>query len=492
MNAFWNSLGKGARLGLLSGAGIIIFGVIAVGLWLLRSEQQVLFSDLKPQDSAAMIAELERMKVPYRISTDGQAILVDKEVVHSTRMKLMGRDLPLHGAVGFELFNNSEFGMTEFAQKINYQRALQGEITRTILALAEIRDARVHLALPDEGLFKRATTKGKASVTLHLQAGRTLRPEQITGIQRLVSASVTGIAAQDVTIVDNQGVVLNRVVVAGGQGGQGGESEGGSTRLDLKKDTEQILSRKVSEVLDKAFGAGQALASVDVTLNMDQLRVTTEEVIANPARTGLPATGVVTREREILREAAPSLEARAGDVGLARGRQSQREVDYQVGKRVEHLTSTPGAIRRIQVVAIVRRPLEAAQLDQLRVLVSAAVGAIAERGDQVVVQSLAGLGASAGQGALPATLDEGFESDLALPASSASNDRTNVRSEVAIRSDRAIAVSLALLMLAVLAFGFTWAWSRRQTSMTLAQREAALARVQAWLANRGEGDALRG
>jgi flagellar M-ring protein FliF len=379
--------------------------------------------------------------------------------------------------------------MTEFAQKVNYQRALQGEITRTILALSEIRDARVHLALPDEGLFKRTTAKGKASVTLHLQPGRTLRPEQIAGIQRLVSASVTGVATQDVTIVDHQGVVLSRVAADV----LGGDQEGGSARLDLKKNTEQILSRKVSEVLDKAFGTGQALASVDVTLNMDQLRVTTEEVLANPTRMGRSATGVVVREREVLREAVPSPDLRSGDAGVARGGYSQREVDYQVGKRVEQLTSVPGAIRRIQVVAIVRRSLDTAQIEQLRVLVSAAVGAISERGDQVVVQSLAGLGATAGQPTtIPTTKEEHIEPDPAASVSTTSHNLGDARSEVASRGDAAIVVSLSLLLLAVLTCGFTWALSRRRRSMTSVQREAALARVKAWLADGGEADALHG
>ncbi|MFY7940151.1 MAG: flagellar M-ring protein FliF, partial [Burkholderiaceae bacterium] len=131
----------------------------------------MLFSDLKPQDAGAMTAELERLKVPYQVADNGTAILVDKAVVHTTRIKLMGKELPLHGAVGLELFNNTDFGMTEFAQKINYQRAVQGELTRTILSLAEIRVVRVHLALPEQGLFKQATSKAKASISLTLRQG---------------------------------------------------------------------------------------------------------------------------------------------------------------------------------------------------------------------------------------------------------------------------------------------------------------------------------
>src|SRR4051794_23533774 len=167
---FWNELGGTARTGVLCGATLIVGLAAAAAFWLWRADYQVLFADLKPQDTAAMAAELERMKVPYKIASDGNTLLVDASAVHATRLKLMGKDIPLHGAAGFELFNNADFGMTEFAQKINYQRALQGEITRTILSLAEVRDARVHLALAEEGLFKRASSKAKAAITLSLRA----------------------------------------------------------------------------------------------------------------------------------------------------------------------------------------------------------------------------------------------------------------------------------------------------------------------------------
>ena len=147
---FWNGLGRGARAGLVAGTVSIALATAAMGWWALRADYQVLFAELSPQDAAAMTAELERLKVPYRLADEGASILVEKEQVYAVRMKLMGKDLPLHGAVGFELFNNSDFGMTEFAQKINYQRALQGELTRTILSLAQVKDARVLLVLPEQ------------------------------------------------------------------------------------------------------------------------------------------------------------------------------------------------------------------------------------------------------------------------------------------------------------------------------------------------------
>ncbi len=145
---FWQGLTRGARFGLVAGVLAIMLVTAILAWWLLHTEYQALFTDLKPQDAQAMTTELERLKVPYRLGDNGTSILVDKATVHATRIKLMGKELPLQGAVGLELFNNTDFGMTEFAQKINYQRALQGELIRTIQSLSEVREVRVLLALP--------------------------------------------------------------------------------------------------------------------------------------------------------------------------------------------------------------------------------------------------------------------------------------------------------------------------------------------------------
>lgn len=463
MREFWNSLGRSARLGVVAGTTLILATAVGAGIWLFRTDYQVLFNDLKPQDAAAMAAELERMKIPYKVGTDGSSLLVEDGAVHTTRLKLMGRDIPLHGTAGFELFNSGDFGMTEFAQKINYQRALQGEITRTILSLAEVRDARVHLALPEEGLFKRSNSKAKAAITLAFKAGQTLRPEQVAGIQRLVAAAVPGIAPADVTIVDQQGVALTRP--AGSEPG----AEVGSARLDLKRETEQLLARKASDVLERALGAGQAIASVDVTLNMDQVRVTTEDILGVPARGGQGTAGVIVKEREVVRDTGPTTENRPE----TRAPQSQRDVEYQAGRRVEQVVSQPGAIRRLQVVAVVRRPVETAQLDQIRALVSAAVGAVADRGDTVVVQSLKAFETNA-----PAR--EEFADDRAAPA--------GIAPAVARSPEPSAPMRWFWIGLAGCAAGFVAAWalaSRRRNEstppLTPEQRDVMLQRLQGWL-----------
>jgi len=481
MIAFWEGLSRSARTGLIAGLLGIVLMTAALAWWLMRADYQVLFADLKPQDATAMTAELEKLKIPYRFEESNASILVDKAQVHSTRIKLMGKDMPLHGAVGFELFNNTDFGMTEFAQKINYQRALQGELTRTILSLSEIRDVRVHLALPEQGLFKQANARPKAAITLTLREGQALRPEQVNGIQRLVAAATPGMTAQDVTVVDRQGVALSR---SPDDGPDVSVSGGGSGRLELKKDTEAQLSKKATAVLDRAFGSGQALASVDVTLNMDQVRITTEDVIPAPSRMG-ESKGVVVKERESMRDGnlAPLDTARSSN---AAGASTQREVDYQVGRRVEQVVSQAGSVRKIQVVAVVRQSLDATQEEKLRRLLAAAVGANMERGDTVVVQSL--------QGLIPAVTDKavaGASTDYGPIESghlglSAPVDAGDVKSfAIGPYAKALFAFALAL----VLGAWALYSIRRRQSAernqvaapLTEAERKVALRRVQEWM-----------
>ncbi|MES2036401.1 MAG: flagellar basal-body MS-ring/collar protein FliF [Pseudomonadota bacterium] len=469
---FWNTLSSSARIGFVGGL-LAIFVITAwCAVWLLRTDYQVLFSDLKPQDSAAMVAELDRLKIPYKIGEGGNAILVDKEIVHTTRLKLMGKEIPLNGAVGFELFNSSDFGMTEFAQKINFQRALQGEITRTISSLDEVKDVRVHLALPEEALFKRSNNKPKAAITIALKPGKKLRQEQITGIQRLVAAAVPGIQIQDVTIVDRQGVALTR------NNAVPGEVELSTGNLDLKKDTETLLAHKVNEVLEHSFGAGQAMASVDVVLNMDQVRVTTENVIAAPATAGQTPTGIIIREKETVKESGAP--ADVSQPQNARGGSSQRETEYQVGRKVEQVVGQPGSIQKINVVAVVRKSLNEAETEKVKALVAAAVGVVAERGDTVVVQSLHVL---PGQ---DVKLTDAFANTTEQAATAKADVAPQDARQLAAELDtfKIITSLLAILAVIVLIMYLVQLSAKNKNnaaSMNSQQREQALKQIQDWM-----------
>ena len=378
ISQFWGDLGGRRRVGLVVGACAIVAAVAIGGYYMMRGTYQVLFSGIAAQDAQVMLSELDKRKIPYRLEADGTAILVPADKVHRTRIDLLGQNLPLHGAVGFELFNNADFGMTEFAQRVNYQRALQGEITRTILSLSNVATARVLIALPERGLFNRgATAVPTASIVVGLRDGRPLTTEQVVGIQRLVSASIPDIAQKDVTIANEQGVALSAPA---------GEDALGvpDAQLSLKRTTEEHLLRKIMSVLDQTFGPGAAVASVDVSLNMDRVRITTEDVLPySPAGKGQP-TGVVVRERRSSRdsEAGGTAQRRGGGQSTA-----DSETQYEAGRRVEEIVSMPGVISKMSVTAVMLRPIDAVALDRLRAVVANAAGSRIERGDTIVVFS---------------------------------------------------------------------------------------------------------
>ncbi|MFZ6646135.1 flagellar basal-body MS-ring/collar protein FliF [Undibacterium sp. TJN25] len=378
----WNGLTNQAKVGMGVGVAIILAATVGVAVWAYRPDYQVLFADLSSGDAASMTAELDRLKVPYQLSDGGNTILVPKEAVYKTRLKVMGKDLPLHGAVGFEVFNNADFGMTEFVQKVNYQRAIQGELTRTILSIDEIQSARVHLAIAEQGLFKKAVAKPKASVTLVMKPGKVIGQEQVAGIQRLVAASVPEIVASDVTVLDQHGIALTR-----NTSGEPG-AETAVTQLDSKRSAEDYLTRKVAKILDSTFGEGGAVATVDVALNMDQNRVTTEEVL--PSKNGsvdaIP-TGVVVREKQTSHDAGSNTQTIAGHDTNSNGITST-ESDYQVGRRVEQVVTAPGSTRRLTIAVVVKKSMDEAQIANLREVVSLAVGFNSQRGDAVVIYSM--------------------------------------------------------------------------------------------------------
>ncbi|MDR3438091.1 flagellar basal-body MS-ring/collar protein FliF [Telmatospirillum sp.] len=190
--------------------GAAITLALAIGYWaLVRTTYVPILSNVEPQDAADIVKTLEEQKVPYQLADDGRTILVDSAVADKARIELIGSDLPLHGQVGFELFNKSDMGLTEFDQKINYQRALQGELARTILMLDGIKSVRVHLGLPDQGLFRNDQQHPKASVTVILKPGMALTEQRVQGIQRLVAGGIPDMATDAVAVLDGTGRVIS-------------------------------------------------------------------------------------------------------------------------------------------------------------------------------------------------------------------------------------------------------------------------------------------
>lgn len=202
----------GRQIAAVAGAAFLLAAVIALAWYfLLRTVYQPIFSGLQPADAATIVAELEKRKIPYRLAEHGEAILVPTERAEATRLDIMSTDLPLKGTVGLELFNTSDMGMTDFAQKINYQRALQGELARTVMAMDGVEAVRVHLALGQDRVFRDDRVPPKASIILRMANDAPVTEAGAQGIQRLVAAAVDQLEPNNVVVLDEAGNVVSNV-----------------------------------------------------------------------------------------------------------------------------------------------------------------------------------------------------------------------------------------------------------------------------------------
>jgi flagellar M-ring protein FliF len=357
-----------ARRWLLAAGLVLIFAAAALAAWLvLRPSYEVLFRDLKRQDAVALTAELEKEKIPFRYDETRAAILVPRDDARATRLKLMSRDLRLQGGVGLELFNNSDLGLTEFAQKVNYQRALQGELARTIMALDEIELARVHLTLPESSIFRRDNVTPKASVALFMRDGQKLSASSIRGIQRLVAASVPELSPADVSVLDATGAPASA-----------GAAEIDDPALRLKQAVERTYERKIDAVITAALGAGHASVSVDAVINADQMRSTHESTVTHPLgedKGGNARSQAMPLPSRSMPEAGlPPLPSQP--VASTFSQEGTRSVHD-----VEQIVTTPGAVRRLSVAIVFDRPLPAEELTRLTTVAAASAGLNTARGD---------------------------------------------------------------------------------------------------------------
>jgi len=191
---------------LWAGLGLAVLALlIATYLLFIRRPYDVLFNNMRTMDAATIVAQLDKDKIPYRLEDNGTTLLVPADIVDQTRLNIMSADLPLKGMVGFELFNKSDMGLTEFAQRINYQRALQGELARTIMTIETVDTARVHLSLPEQTVFREDRRAPRASVTVQTRPGKVLTASAVRGVQRLVAAAVPDLSISDVVILDQAG-----------------------------------------------------------------------------------------------------------------------------------------------------------------------------------------------------------------------------------------------------------------------------------------------
>lgn len=465
---FWRDLSPSQKFGFVAGV-IIIVGLAATLLfWSYRVEYGVLFRSLSEQDAAAVVTELDKQKIKYQLGDSGKTILVDKRKIDETRLKLSSEELSLKGGVGFELFDNVDYGMSEFSQKIYYQRALQGELSRTISAIDGVKSVRVHLVLPETSLFSEEVQHPKAAVTVVMNADKALSKAQINGIQRLVSSSVKGMEPHMVTISDGRGVLLSPAVVD--------PEVIGTSMLDQKQAMEAYLDQKATKLLEKVFGPGMALVSVDVSLGHDRVQTETQKILPEKSGRGVlvhqknNSTSKSSKSAEDYQKSHPSSTTRS------------TEESFEVSRQNEKVVRGIGNIERLTVSVLI--PDNTSEEKRLAIsdLVATAVGVNSDRGDILEVRSL-GLRSSDKSNFVKSDSVDGLVDTSTEPATPSPASRVEP-----LISSRVIGIALLVMSIVIV---WTMVRSRSGSKRVLsdAERRATLRQVQQWLADDKQGAA---
>jgi len=371
---------------------LVIGGLGALILWSHRPEWGLLYRGL-PEDTAAEVVDyLKEHRIPFKLEPDG-TIRVPKEKVPELRIEIAGQGLVGGMGPGFELFDKGQIGATQFVQKVNYHRALEGELSRTIMALKAVKYARVHLALPRESLFIEKEKPPKASVLLQLRPGYNLSRKQVLGIVNLVSGAVTGLSPENVRVIDTYGRVLYR--------GQEGEEKLTTTQLAYRRKLEESYRSKIEELLSRALGPGKAIAQVSVDLNFDEGAISEETY--DPEMVAVVSESLEETTKRARAQGGPAgvkgaLAAKAeGNLGIAAQGQisSSKKVirNYEPSRTLKKITIAPGKIKRISVAVLVDanalpKEKKETKLEWIEKVVKGAVGYNPDRGDVVEVSVL--------------------------------------------------------------------------------------------------------
>ncbi|MCE5198755.1 MAG: flagellar basal-body MS-ring/collar protein FliF [Armatimonadota bacterium] len=395
----WNQLNPTQRVVVTAFAALSVVLMIFVGMAATKPRMSVLFSGLGQEDAGAIVQKLSEQKVPYKLSGDGSTVEVPENKVYDLRLQMATQGLPQGGNVGFELFDKTNFGMTEFTEKLNYQRAIQGELTRTICQLAPVMNARVHIAMPEEQVYASDQEPPTASVVLKLRRGMPLTDEQVGGVVHLVASAVEGLKPNNVTVIDSEGSVLS----------EGPSSEGGglmtSNQTKLKRQYESELAQNLQSMLAKIVGADKVVVRVSADLNFDQRQMKSESYEPVAGQPGAPGTAQTGNAHGVLLSEAKTTESYAGGVippsnlpaaasriassGKDNYSRSESTTQYEVTKRIEETMSAPGQLKRLSVAVLVDDKVDPTKVAAIQEAVSAAAGVTPTRGDQITVQRVA-------------------------------------------------------------------------------------------------------
>ena len=400
---FWVSLSLARRLSLVVVVVGVVVGVLAVSFVATQQTYTYLFTELTPEDASAIAAKLKELKVPYRVEAGGSAIGVPEERVHELRLELAGQGLPRGGGVGFEIFDKSHLGATEFEQRINLRRALEGELSRTIGNIAAVQGARVHLVMPEHSVFAMNKQEASASVVLKLRPGRPFGKGEVAGVVHLVASAVPGLSADRVSIVSADGTMLHRPR----EGAAGSASLARGDGEDREREVASSLEEQARALLERVVGPGHA--DVRIGLSLDGASHERTEEHYEPAKTALRS------EQKTEERSTPQTETVAGVPGAAsnlpdgtatpvagpnggsNGFRTSWTRNWEVDRVTERTTTAAGKVNRLTVAVLVDGAYkttpggrefvarEKAELDRLAELVKGAVGFSTERGDMLEI-----------------------------------------------------------------------------------------------------------
>jgi len=387
---------------------IAVVGGSVVGLsFMQRENYQPLFSGLAVEDASMIVAKLKEQKVPYKLGLGGTAIYVPKEKVNEIRLSLASQNaLPGNSGIGFELFDKTNYGMTEFMQNINYKRAIQGELSRTINQMPEVKGSRVHIALPEKTLFTDREKQVTASIFLKLKPGKILSKDQINGIVQFVAGSIEGLRPENVTVIDSSGKILyksgdsNSAVALSGQ------------QYELQKSIERKLEESIQSMLDAFLPASKSIVRASVELNLKKVEVVEEEynpdkaVVSQIRKSTEKSTnksakpGGVPGVASNVNAAPKNVAANDNDKINASEKEDEQRT-YELSKSIKKIVEPYGDIKKLSLAVVVDgkyekvksgkkeelkyTPRSQKEIQDIRNLIARAVGYNEERGDKIEV-----------------------------------------------------------------------------------------------------------
>ena len=410
MEAFFRLAPRQKVVGMV---GVALFLAVLVGGWLWTKDPPyaLLFTIQDEKDGGQIVAALSQQNIPYRFSEGGRSILVPQAVVHDTRLRLASQGLPKGGLVGFELMETQKLGVSQFAEQINYQRALEGELARSIQSLAAVRGARVHLAIPKQTAFLRDDQKTSASVLVSLHPGRTLDPIQVAGVVNLVASSVPQLSPHNVSVIDQEGKLVSQ------QRDPQRDAGLDATQLKFLREVEADYGKRIEAILTPVVGPNNVRAQVAADLDFSQTDQVAETYKPNPApesvirsqqtaeagsgspqAAGIP--GALSNQPPVPATAPLTQPGQPGAGNAAAAGSSQNftknaTINYEVDKTIRHTKGVPGSVRRLSVAVVVNHrkdptkpkpvPLTPAELKQITDLAREAMGFNKDRGDTLNV-----------------------------------------------------------------------------------------------------------